>query len=552
MTPTLVLLNILGGVCLLLWGLNNVRKSIQRAFGHHLQQFLSSWTRNRFQALASGMGITFLLQSSTATALITAALCANGMITTASGVALMLGADIATSLLAFIFSLNIEWLAPLFLMAGYILHRYYQKAGRKKYLGQLLLSLGIMLFSLGWLQQSIGPLKDSDILMQMMAALGQDAIMSILIAAALTWLAHSSLAIVLLLISFTSAGLLPLATGVMMIFGANLGGAIAPIMATLNDKAKARRVPVSNFIMRLTGVIIAAPLVHYFLASVQMLDFSDVSLLVAAHISFNVFLMILFLPFIHLIDKFSTRLVPDRALENDPSRPQYLDAKQLDTPNIALTSASRETLRMADIVQSMLGDTITALGNNDEAMTLNIRQRDDTIDRLYKAIKLYLAKLSEESLDPDESREYLRIMSFCINLESVGDIIDKSLMDMSLKKINKKQFFSDKGWKDIKEIHNFVLQTMNNAQTVFLNENSSLARDIIKGKDWIRGAEARATEAHLERIREGVPETIATSSLHLDIIRDYRRINSYISTVAYPILEDTGELTDKRLKKAKS
>lgn len=463
----------------------------------------------------------------------------------------MLGADVGTALLALVLSLKVEWLAPFFVLIGFVFHRIYYKAGRKKYIGRLLISLGLMLFALNWIKSSTAPLAESEALPVVINALESDAIMGVMVAALLTWMAHSSLAIVLLLVSFAAAGLISPVLGIIMVLGANLGGAIAPIVATLKDSPKALRVPFANMVMRLAGVILVLPFVDVIYHYIQSFEINDTMVLITAHIGFNTTLALVFLPLVTPVSRFVKKIVPDRAQDDDPSRPQYLDYTQIDTPSVALTSAARETLRVADIVQSMLSDTRRALGNNDEAITYNIRERDNVVDQLYKSIKHYLAKISEETLDEKESKQYLSIMSFVINLEAVGDIIDKSMMDMALKKIRKKSFFSKSGWEDITEIHNFVIKTMSNAHTVFLNENVDLAREMIKGKDWIRRAEMKATESHLDRIREGVPETVATSSLHLDIIRDYRRINSHISTVAYPILEETGQLPDKRLRSRK-
>ena len=549
LTPTLILLNIIGGVCLLLWGLNGVKKAVQRVFGHNLHEFLASATKNRFQAFFTGLGITFLLQSSTATALLMAALCGSGVVAFSAGVAIMLGADVGTALLAFVFSLNIKWLAPFLIFVGFVFYNLYYRAGRKKHIGSLILSLGIMLLSLDWIRQSTDPLTDSAVLPVIIQALERDMFMAILLAAILTWLAHSSLAIILLLVSFAASGLISADMGVSMVLGANLGGAFAPIAATVRDKPEALQIPLANLLMRLAGVILAAPFIGIALDIAAPYIASTSGLIIGTHIGFNLALAVLFLPFIGYVTKFTARLIPKPSKEDDPSRPQYLNTKQLDTPSLALTSAARETLRMSDIVQSMLRDTIKAVGNNDEALVRNIRDRDDIVDRLYSAIKLYLAKISEESLDKEDSQQYLRIMGYCINLEAAGDVIDKSLMDMAYKKINKKKTFSENGWKDIQDIHAFVDKTMNNAHSVFMNDNADLARKMIEGKDWIRKAENDATEAHLERIREGIPETIDTSSLHLDIIRDFRRINSHISTVAYPILEESGLLYSKRLKK---
>jgi len=271
-------------------------------------------------------------------------------------------------------------------------------------------------------------------------------------------------------------------------------------------------------------------------------------MIVNFHTAFNVALAVFFLPFTPRLAKLCVILVPANKDKADPGAAKYLDHKQLEMPSVALSSAMRETLRMADIVQSMLEDTILALQQNDDLLVRRIRKRDDIVDKLNKSIKMYMAKITQESLDPEESYQYVQILSFSTNIENVGDTIDKSLMEMARKKIKDQTKFSRQGWEDIKDIHKFVLDTMRLAQSVFVSGDSRMARQLVEGKEKLREQEVKATASHIERIREGVPETIATSSLHLDIIRDLRRINSYMATVAYPILEETGQLRSSRLR----
>jgi len=203
---------------------------------------------------------------------------------------------------------------------------------------------------------------------------------------------------------------------------------------------------------------------------------------------------------------------------------------------------------MSEIVEKMLGQTITCFTQNTDSMAKNISRKDDTVDRLYTAIKYYMAKLTQQSLDPKEADRYLQILTFATNLEHVGDIIDTSLMELAKKKIAKGERFSDEGWSEIKDFHKQVLDNMKLAQNLFISEDPSLARQLIDSKNHIRKAEQETSSQHFHRLRQGLPETIATSSIHLDIIRDYRRINSYISTVAYSILENSTKYANERKK----
>ncbi|MFN3827105.1 MAG: Na/Pi cotransporter family protein [Micavibrio sp.] len=548
-TPSLVLLNVISGVCVLLWGLRAVKLGMTKAFGQGLNKAISWGTNNRIRAFFAGVGVTTLLQSSTATAMIVASFTGRRMMTGAGALAVILGADVGTTIVAQLLTFDLSWLMPSLMISGFVVYKVFEnRPGRLSHFGKMLIGLGLMLLALSLIKQGAAPLRESEILPQVLDSLDQDPVLLVLIAAMLTWLCHSSLAIVLLLGSLTAAHIVPMHVALAMVLGANLGGVMAPLVATLKDGPEATRVPVGNLLMRLTGVIIILPLlepVHTILSSVSE---DPARMIVNMHMAFNIMLAGLFLPFTGPLYNLTLRLIPDRPDADDPGRARYLDEKQMDIPAIALASAGRETLRMADLVQSMMEDTIVALRTNDESIVYRIRARDDVLDKLNKAVKLYMAKMTRESLDPEDTQNYVRTLSFATNLENVGDTIDKSLMEMALKKIREHKRFSDRGWNEIQDIHKTVLETVRLAQTVFVTNDVDLARKMIEEKERLRKAEQKATANHMDRIREGVPETIATSGLHLDIIRDYRRINSYMCSVAYPILEEAGQLHGTALK----
>jgi phosphate:Na+ symporter len=255
------------------------------------------------------------------------------------------------------------------------------------------------------------------------------------------------------------------------------------------------------------------------------------------HTGFNVAMAIVFLPLAKLYALLLVRLFPERQGSKDSAAPAYLDTTALDTPVIALAGAARETLRMAEIVERMLEKTIVALEKNDESFIASIRAMDDRVDRLNQEIKFYLTKLSQESFDPKEADRYIQILTFSTNLENCGDIIDKNLMDMALKKMRKQEKFSEKGFAEIREFHGKVLQNLRLAQNIFLSEDPDLAARLVESKRSVRQAEIDSSRSHFNRLRDRVTESIGTSDLHLDIIRDLRRINSYVTSVAYTIID---------------
>ena len=525
-----------------------VRTGVTRAFGASLRKIISRCTKNRILAFLSGIGVTAVLQSSTATAMIISSFVGRGLMTIGAGLAVMLGADVGTTLVAQVLSFDFTWVAPFMMLTGYIVFSIYQEKGRGEHVGTVLLGLGMMLFALSFIKTSGEPLKTSETLPLILAPLEKDVFLAMIVAALLTWFSHSSLAIVLLLVSFVAGGVLPVHLALAMVLGANIGGGIPPLLASLREGPAPSRIPAGNLIMRVFGVLLAMPLLEVSRELIATINPDHARMVVNYHTAFNIGLALIFLPLTGIVEKIAIKALPDKPVEDDPGAPRYLDNKSLDTPTIALASAARETLRMADMVEKMLEDTIRLLKTNNVALLHKIREQDNIIDKVYKSIKSYMARLSQTSFDPEESQRYLQILTFSTNLEHAGDVVDKSLMPMAEKKSFAQNSFSPEGYREIENIHTLVLESVRLAQTVFVSGDVRLARKMTEGKEVLRKAEQDAMTHHIERLREGIPETISTSSMHLDIIRDYRRINTYMCTVAYGLLEHKGQLMESRVR----
>lgn len=531
----------------MLWALKLVRLGVTSGFGAQLRRLLSASTKNSFVALFSGAAVTMFLQSSMATTLIIASFAGQAMIATGPALALILGADIGTTLVAQVMAFDVSWLSPVLLLAGVILFSL-EKLGKSKNIGRILIGLGLILLSLRLISEASIPLKHSDTLPLILAPLQYDSFLAMLVAAVITWVAHSSLAIVLMLMTLTSSGAIPVNLAMVMVLGANLGGTIAPLIGTLRDSPAAIRVPAGNMLIKLIGVLVTMPLLVYYEPLIAVYSSTPARQIVNFHTAFNLILALTFVPFTSTIADLCAKCFPEKIGADDPGRPKYLNEKEIDTPAIALASAARETLRMADVLQEMMQDTIKAFTSTSESFVNSIRDKDDTLDRLYEAIKRYMARLTQEYMDKGDAQRYVQILTFATNLEHAGDVIDKNLMPLALKKIRNQGSFSQKGFQEIEGIHNQVLASIRLAQDIFMSGNIDLARRLVQEKEEIRRKEIEASAAHIDRLREGIPETIATTSLHLDIIRDLRRINSYMCTVAYPLLEEKGELRSTRLR----
>ena len=544
----IVLLDLVGGIALLLWGLHMVQSGILRAFGADLRRFLGVALRNRFTAFLAGIGTTALLQSSTATALMTSTFVADGLVGLVPALAIMLGANVGTTLIVQLFSFDVSALAPVLLIVGVVAFKHSLRT-RFRDLGRVAIGLGLMLLSLHILLDTLAPAENAPNVRALLAAITAMPVLNVVFGAVLAWAAHSSVAVVLLVMSLSYSNFITPVVAIALVLGANLGSAINPLIEGGGLKNPvARRLPLGNLINRLVGCALVLPLLAPTAQALAWLDANPVRQIADFHTLFNMALAALFIVPLPAFAKAIEWLLPKPDTSPDPSAPIYLDAAAIATPSLGLTCAARETLHMGDMVETMLQQTITALMTDDRKLVSTIERMDNTVDKLHEAIKLYVTKITRESLDQREADRALEIISFAINLEHIGDIIDKNLMELAAKKIKNRLKFSDDGAVELQDFHRLVIESLKLALGVFISGDVKIARQLIEGKVTIREAERAAAEHHLTRLREGQLASIETSSLHLDILRDLKRIHSHICSAAYPVLEAAGALQPSRLK----
>lgn len=517
-----------------------------KGFGYRLNAFLEAGTKNRIVAFISGIIVTALVQSSNATALIISSFAGQGLIRLSMALAVMLGANVGTTIVAQFVSLDISWLMPLFIFVGVFVNSVYgPNSSKAKNIARVFLGVGFLFLSLDMISAAPNALKGTPLLEGIFAPLEKDPFLAVILSAVFTWILHSSLAFVLLTLTFVTGGIVSPELGLVMVIGSNIGSGIAPVIITSKMDVMTFRVAFGNFVMRLVFgalcLIFMETLPHFLTDQVSF--FTGDRAIVNFHTGFSLGLALLFLPFAPFVAVMCKRLIPDIPGNNDPAKPIYLDDKMLDTPSSALACASREALRMSDCVLEMLNRTIDTFETENTKIITEIKDKDDIVDKLFSRIKKYLVKLSKEEMDEDESFRAAQIFSFSINMEHIGDIIVKNLLELAEKKAEKNRHFSEEGFEEITEMHADVVANMKVAANIFMSGDINEAKSLIKQKKEFRMAEMESTKSHMKRMQAGVADTIATSSMHMDIVRDLKRINSHIVTTAYPILEKEGELT---------
>jgi phosphate:Na+ symporter len=542
-----VLLNLLAGVSLLVWGTHIVRTGILRLYGGDLRHVLRRSLAHRFTAFVAGLSITSLLQSSTATALIVAAFAGQGLIGTAPALAVMLGADVGASLVTLILSFDISWLAPLLICVGVTLFLAMQATNYGRF-GRILIGLGLIMFALQWISVAAKPFVQGAGVKVIFASMTGDVLLDVLVAALFTMLCYSSLAVVLLVATLASLHVIALPVALGLVLGANLGSGLLGMLSTMKSAPEARRVTLGNFLFKLIGCAVAIPLLAAVDGWINALEVDRAREVVLFHLGFNVALALLFLFWTERIARITERMLPAKPAADNPATPRHLDPSALGTPTLAIANAAREAMRIGDVVEDMLNGMLVVMQTNDRALAARLRAKDDVVDQLYTAVKLYLTQISREALDEKEGRRWADIVSFTINLEQVGDIIERVLIDLEEKKIEKHRNFSEAGTVEICDLHARLVANLRLGMSVFLNGDLKSAQQLLAQKVLFRDLERAYADTHLTRLAGNTVESIETSSLHLDLISDLKRINSHICSIAYPILEEAGVLARTRLK----
>ncbi|HEY0885019.1 MAG TPA: Na/Pi cotransporter family protein [Ramlibacter sp.] len=543
------LLNLLAAIALLVWGTHLVRTGILRVFGANLRSVIAQSVGNRWTATVAGLGVTALVQSSTATALIVSAFVGQGLITLPLALAVMLGADVGTSLMAVVFSFDLSWLSPLFIFVGVVLYlsRQADAVGR---FGRILIGIGLMLLALRLVGDSTAIMTRSPAVKALLGSVTSDLLLEITVGAFISLLAYSSLAIVLLVATMAASGLVPLEPALGLVLGANLGSGLLAVLTTAKSAIEVRQVPLGNFVFKAIGVLVAAPFAGLWLREVRPYVHEASTVVVLFHLSFNVLVAILFIGFTQVVAHWVTLWLPKPDKTMVAGRPHHLDPSALDTPSLAISCAAREALHQADVVETMLRGMLPVIRNNDLRLAEELRKLDDHVDELYSAIKYYLTKISREALGEEESRRWTDIISFTINMEQIGDIIERILIDIEDKKIRKGRSFSDAGMAEICELHARLIDNLRLGMSVFLNGTVRDAQKLLEEKARFRDLERAYASTHLNRLTGNTMQSIETSSLHLDLISDLKRINSHICSIAYPILDSAGALAPNRLRQA--
>jgi phosphate:Na+ symporter len=546
--PVAFLIHLAGAIMLLLWAVRMVRTGVERAHGTRLREALRGARGGTAQIALVGMILAVVLQSSTAVGILAAGFVTSGILTVATGIAALLGADLGSALVVKILSFDLSGLIPLLLLVGATMFLKFESRTVRQ-TGRIVLGIAFILISLQMVGQATEPLRDSSLMPGVMGYLRDDPLTAFLVAAVIAWVVHSSVATVLLLVTFASGGMLPLEVAVPMVLGANFGGGIIAVWLTRGMEIEARRIPLGNLIFRGAGAAGLLAVSQVVDLPITLLGATEPVQLVNFHLAFNLAMVLLALPFVRPMARLVRRLLPDLVAASDEvaSVASMLDRASVNNPTVALASAKRELLRMGEIVAAMYHPVMELMDGGNLEKIARVRALDDQVNRKHTDIKLFIAEMNRGKLTEREARLGMDLTDFSINLEHIGDIIAKSLLTLAETRAERNLRFSPEGWSEMVNLHARVAANMQMAMNVLVSGDVASARQLVKEKEVMRKLARDSHDRHLERLCNSHSASIDTSNIHLEIVRALKEINSLLVTVAYPILTETGHLLESRL-----
>jgi phosphate:Na+ symporter len=540
---------LLGGLALFLYGLDKMGNALKLISGYKLKKIMTNLTKNRFLSLGTGTVLTAMVQSSSATTVLLVGFVSAEMLTLTQALGVILGADIGTTLTVQLIAFKVTKYALIPLAIGFFL-KALAKTEKMENLGRTLLGVGLLFYGIELMSVSMSPLRTHAPFIDMMSQM-HNPFYAIWFGALFTAAVQSSAATLAIIIALATQGLIDINSGIGLMLGANIGTCITAGLACIGKNKAAQRTAAAHIFFKVAGIIIIFPFLGPFAEFIRWIyplsEGTEISTAVArdianAHLVFNVFIAILFLPFIHQIARFLTWLIPDREQDNH-MKTKYLDEDLFNSPSLALSAARREVYRMGTYIERMLTQTMPAIEKLDNKELNAINKQDEFIDYLYAEINSYLVKLSKQELTSDQSEELLTLMQIVSDFESIGDLLERDIVDIGKKCINEQLELSgelqnslEKTFNAVKETFTLVLISVNDPNVVILEE-------VKKKKTYLKRLTNKLNNDKLDVARENFEE-LKNYSLCSDLVDTYTRIFYHNQKIAKNL--QTQEITDDK------
>lgn len=529
-----IIMGVLGGLGLFLLGMHMMSEGLHKLAGSKLRRFLELLTFNRFVAVLTGLVITAVIQSSSATTVMVVGFVNAGLMNLTQAVGTIFGANIGTTVTAQIVSFDIAWLALPAIAIGVLLYIFFNKR-RYQSIGETLLGFGILFLGLSIMGDALAAIREYPQVLNLLAQFGRRPLLGMMAGVLFTSIVQSSSATTAVAITLAGQGMLDLQGAIALTMGANIGTCITALLASIGTGLNARRTAVAHLMFNVLGVVIFMAILTPFTGFIATLSTSLPRQVAWGHTLFNVTNTILFLPFINQFVAAVTKLVPGTE-EVFEAGPIYLEKNLLESPSLALAAAEREISRMADFTLEMIDASMNMLFKNDTALKKNIERNEEVVDELEQQITIYLAALAQDGLSENQSLSLAGYFHAINDIERIGDHAE-NISDLVLEKIEDNYPFSESATEELKEMFAKVRNMTAKAIAAYRSKNKALAREIVTEDNEIDRLEKKLRQSHVNRINEGrcfPPSGV----IFLDIIANFERIGDHATNIAQTVLGD--------------
>ncbi|HPG30247.1 MAG TPA: Na/Pi cotransporter family protein [bacterium] len=542
-----IIIGMLGGLAMFIYGLSMMGKSLTKLGGDKLSDVLKKLTSNKYMGILVGFVVTTIFQSSSATTVLIVGLINAGVMNLVQSIGIILGANIGATTTPQIVAFKLTDYAILLIGLGF-LFIFLSKTNKKKYLGEIILGLGFLFYGLKIISDVMYPMRSYEPFIQFMQKL-ENPYLGVLVGTAFTALIQSSGAAIGVFISLAFQGILTFKAAIPLTFGANIGTCITAFLASIGSTREARRSAYAHILFNVITTAIFLPFLDLFQTIIEYTTAGGIHAVTSAEISANVprqianantiskiFAVIITLPFTKHLAKLCVYLIPEK--EGETYKVKYLDENALMLSSTALNLTKNEIARMAFKTKSMLDKTITVYETKNEKLKNDIIAEDDKIDFLEDSIKNYLSKISQTEIGLEESEKMRSFLYITEYIEHIADIINKEMMPLAQKIIDKDIPLYKDDFEKLKSFHNTTELLYKDLFESFAKDDYSIADDIIKRKTESIKIENEIKKDHYTNLCRSIPEVVGASSIYLDILNCYRNINSNLASIAYVLKGD--------------
>ena len=547
-SPIVIILNLAAAAALLIWAVRLVRTSFERAFSSQMRQWLKLTTGNRLTAAMTGVGISIMLQSSTAVALLLASFMPASAMSVSMGLAIILGADLGSAIVVQILSSRISLLTPLLLLSGVF---FFMRTNRKvlRQFGRILIGLSLIFVSLGMISEASAPLANNAAIKNIFIYLSDDLLTGFVLAAFLAWMMHSSIAAVLLFATLAANGVLPLNAAFAMTLGANLGGSFIAVFLTLKSDINIRKVVLANLLLRGGGALVALGLIHEFEFINHIFGATSQLKVLNFHLFFNAAVLLAGITLLTPASGFVAILLPEKQDAEELSMRSVLDLSVQNEPARAFACVRRELVDMGNRIENMLRDAMDLFENYDENIAERLRAEQRNMAKIAFDLRVYLSGIRSDDPSEDTGTRAFDFAGIVTNLESGADAIGRKIVTLAKRMHHDRTHFSEDGRHELMDFYDKVLRNIQQGILVLMSEDVETARELVAQKEMIRELNQKLERKHLTRLRQGLTETIETSAIHIDLLRSLKVLNTGFAMIAYPLLREHGALLKSRLAK---